>query len=49
MKNIYIDYGNVKSIKKAEIEKTKLENKGYKLADTKQIGLNNFVLVYAEV
>ncbi len=46
MKTIYINYQNEKSIKKAEKEKTKLENKGYNLLKTEQMSLNEFILYY---
>ena len=46
IKTIYINYENEKSIKKAEKEKTKLENKGYNLLKTEQMSLNEFILYY---
>ena len=45
IQNIFIDYENIKSIKKAET----LENKGFILISTENKGLNKFNLIYKGV
>lgn len=46
MKTIYINENRIDSILYAEIQKAKLENKGYTLLETRQIGLNEYILYY---
>ena len=45
---IIFNNGDLESIKKAEIKKLKLENRGFNLKKTVQIGLNKFKLVYGK-
>jgi len=45
-KEVLIDYDNVKSILSAERQKAQLENLGYYLYETKQMGLSKFKLVF---
>lgn len=45
---INIDFNDLKSIKKAEKVKSNLENKNYRLLETKIIGLNKAQLIYIE-
>jgi hypothetical protein len=44
-KHIHINYNDIKSIKKAEIKKTKLENSGYMLVGSSS-SLNMAYLTY---
>lgn len=44
-KTITIDYNDIKSIKNAEKQKVRLENKGYTLTDS-VASLNEAVMVY---
>lgn len=46
---ISIDYNNEKSVKVAEKLKSRYENMGYTLHQTKQIGINQFHLIYKGV
>jgi hypothetical protein len=43
---IIVDFDSAKSIKKAEKKKKKLENTGWNLKNTKQMGLNKFKMIY---
>ena len=47
-KRFGVDFSNPKSIKKAEREKTRLENKGYAWKSTKQIGFDKFSFEYSK-
>ena len=46
MKTISINFLDMQSIKKAERQKSRLENLGYNLVNERQTGLNTFELVY---
>lgn len=48
-KLIKVNWSNLKSIKNAEKQKTKLENVGYNLVKTKKVGFDKFVLIYKKV
>ena len=43
--NIKVNWDNYKSILKAERLKSKCENIGFNLTETKQIGFNKYILV----
>lgn len=45
-KEVLIDYDNLKSILSAENKKMKLENQGYYLYQTIQMGLSKFKFVF---
>lgn len=44
--HVDVDWGNPKSIRKAETKKQRLENQGYKLMGTKQVRFDKFRLTY---
>lgn len=46
-KTIKVNYSDLKNIKKAETLKERLENKGFNLIDTRQIGFDIFLLSYS--
>ena len=46
IKSITINNNNEKSIKSVERLKARLENKGFNLIETKQIGFDRWVLIY---
>jgi len=43
---IEVDNNDIRSIKKADRKKTALENKGYTLTKTIQVGLSKFIMIY---
>lgn len=43
---MYIDISSLKGFKKAEKEKTRLENKGYNLKKVIQVGIYHFISIY---
>lgn len=49
MKTIFLDDTNIKSIRNAERQKTALENKGYSLISTQQVGFDKWVFKYNTV
>ena len=46
MRRIEVDFSNLRSIKKAERMKMMLENKGYNLKSSRQVGFDKFVDEY---
>jgi hypothetical protein len=49
IRKVKVDFGNLKSIEKAEKMKSMLENKGYNLISEKIIGFDKFALTYEKV
>ena len=45
-RNIKVDFNNLKSIKKAEQQKLRLENQGYNQVKMYPIGYDKFILLY---
>lgn len=43
---ITFDWGNLRSVERAQTNKQHLENKGYKLVGTRQVGLERFRMTY---
>jgi hypothetical protein len=46
--SIEVNFGNLKSIKQAEMRKKRLENAGYQLVSEKQVGLDKFKMTYVK-
>jgi hypothetical protein len=48
-KIIIVDYASAKSIKSATSRKTRLENLGYKVVGSEQIGFDRFRIIMEEI
>lgn len=47
-KTVVVDFSSHEKISKAEKEKSKYENQGYKFEGTKQVGFDKFVSYYSK-
>lgn len=47
--SVIVDFNNVRSMRRAEASKARLENLGYKMVSERVKGVNSAVLVYEKV